>query len=316
MAITAQMVKELREKTGAGMMDCKKALTENNGDLEAAVTFLREKGLAAAAKKAGRIAAEGLVGIFFEGNVAALCEVNCETDFVAKNEDFQRLTADVTEHVAQQNPAKVKGEDEGEGEALYDQAFLKNSEKTVNDIVTERIATIGENIGVRRFMRMSGGDAYGAYNHGSGNIGVIVELKLGDASKASEDSIKSLAKDLAMHVASEAPLALRREELDADIVEQERQIFRQQALDSGKPENIVDKIVEGRVQKFYAESCLVEQGFIKDPDVKVQKRIEQVGKDLGTTVELTRYARFKVGEGIEKKSDNLAEEVAKMTGQG
>jgi elongation factor Ts len=314
MSITAQMVKDLRDKTGAGMMDCKKALTENNGDMEAAVTFLREKGLAAAAKKAGRVAAEGLVGIFVQGNVAALAEVNCETDFVAKNDDFQRLVTDVTEHVALKNPGKVKAEDEGTGEALYAQAFAKNAEKTVSDIVTEKVATIGENIGVRRFVRLEGGSVYGSYSHGGGNIGVLVELTLGDAGKADDEKVQGLARDLAMHVASEAPLALRREELDADIVEQERQIFRQQAVDSGKPENILDKIVEGRVQKFYGESCLLEQGFIKDPDVKVAKLVEQLGKELGTSIEVSRYARFKVGEGIEKKSDNLAEEVAKMTG--
>ena len=316
MAITAQMVKELREKTGAGMMDCKKALAENDGDMDAAVTYLREKGLAAAAKKAGRVAAEGLVGISVQDGVAALAEVNCETDFVAKNEDFQRLVADVTETVAKKNPGKVKADDEGTGEALYDQAFAKNPEKKVSDVVTEKVATIGENIGVRRFARFEGGDVYGDYSHAGGNIGVIVELKLGDSSKAKDDKVQALARDLAMHVASEAPLARSREELDPAVVDQERAIFKQQALDSGKPENIVDKIVEGRVQKFYAESCLVEQGFIKDPDIKVSKLIEQVGKDLGTSIELTRYTRFKVGEGIEKKSDNLAEEVAKMTGQG
>lgn len=313
MAITAQMVKELREKTGAGMMDCKKALTETNGDMEAAVTYLREKGLAAAAKKAGRVAAEGLVGIHVAGGVAAMVEVNCETDFVARNEEFQALVQDLAEHVAKKAPGKVRADEEGAGEALLEQPFEKNPEKKVGEVVAEKIATIGENIGVRRLVRFEGGDVYGEYIHGGVSIGALVELKLSDKGKAGDEKVQALARDLAMHVASEAPLALRREEVPADVIAKERSIYKQQALDQGKPENIVDKIVEGRLQKFYAESCLLEQQFIKDPDVKVQKLVQTVGKEVGTEIEVVRYARFKVGEGIEKREDNLVDEVKKMT---
>jgi elongation factor Ts len=305
MAITAAMVKELREKTGAGMMDCKKALTENDGNVDAAVKFLREKGLAAAAKKAGRVAAEGLVGTHVNGTVAALLEVNCETDFVAKNDDFQNLVADLTEHVVTGGADDV--------DAMNEQKFFKDDSKSVADIVTDKIATIGEKISLRRLNRFEGGDVYGAYAHAGGSIGVLVELKLSDNAKAGDESLKVLAKDLAMHVASEAPISIKREDVPAETVEAERAIFKQQALDSGKPEKIVDKIVDGRINKFFAESVLLEQQFVKDPDLTVKKLMAKVGGELGTDIELSRFARFKVGEGIEKKQDNLAEEVAKMT---
>ncbi|MFZ9887147.1 MAG: translation elongation factor Ts [Myxococcota bacterium] len=301
--ITAGMVKELREKTGAGMMDCKKALGETGGDLDAAVTYLREKGLAAAAKKAGRVAAEGLVRIAIEGKVAAIVEVNCETDFVAKNDDFQKLALDVSATVVKAAPADLDG--------LLD-ADLGG--KKVKDVVTEKISTIGENISVRRFARLDQGDVYGDYLHGGGSIGVVVELKLEDGSKSGAESLVNLAKDLAMHVASEDPISVARDEVPESTLVAERAIYRQQALEQGKPENIVDKIVEGRVQKFFAERVLLEQPFVKDPDFTVKKLVEKVAKEVGTGVTLTRFSRFKVGEGIEKKSDNLAEEVARMTG--
>lgn len=301
--ITAAMVKELREKTGAGMMDCKKALTESGGDVEAAITYLREKGLAAAAKKAGRVAAEGLVRMHIEGNTAALVEVNCETDFVAKNEDFQKLAADVAATAAKANPADL--------DALLEADM---GGRKVKDHVTEKISTIGENITVRRFARLEGGDVYGEYLHGGGAIGVLVELKLSDASKASAEAVQTLARDLAMHVASEDPISVSRDEVPEATLATERAIYKQQALEQGKPEKIVDKIVEGRVQKFFAERVLLEQPFIKDPDVSVKKLLEKVGKEAGTELSLTRFARFKVGEGIEKKSEDFADEVARMTG--
>jgi elongation factor Ts len=301
MAITAGMVKELREKTGAGMMDCKKALTESDGDMEAAVTFLREKGLAAAAKKAGRIAAEGLVGAVIDGGAAALVEVNCETDFVAKNDDFIGLVNDLASHAAKT--------DAGDLDAMLDSKL--DGDKSVKDIVTEKISTIGENIALRRFARRTSGDAYGTYLHGGGKIGVLVELSVGD--KADDPSVQQLARDLAMHVASESPISVTREEVPQETIDSERAIFKQQALDQGKPEKIVDKIVDGRINKFFAESVLLEQAFIKDPDVTVKKLIAKVGGELSTSIELKGFDRFKVGEGIEKKQDNLAEEVAKMT---
>ena len=301
MAITASMVKELREKTGAGMMDCKKALTQTTGDMDAAVKFLREKGLAAAAKKAGRVAAEGLVGIVSGDDAAALIEINCETDFVAKNDDFQNLVKDLADHVLKQNPADV--------DDMKSQGF-KGS--TVGEAVTAAVATIGENIGVRRFVRHAEGNLFGTYSHSGGKIGVVVSMTADDASKI-DDSAKQLAKDLAMHVASEAPIAVRREDVDAAVLDNERDIFKAQALEAGKPENIVEKIVEGRVKKFLAESVFLEQQFVKDPDISVQKLVEKIGKELGTGLKVNGYTRFKVGEGIEKKKDDLAAEVAKMT---
>jgi elongation factor Ts len=302
MAITASMVKELREKTGAGMMDCKKALTETEGDLDAAVTFLREKGLAAAAKKAGRIAAEGLVGAFVGEGTGALAEVNCETDFVAKNDDFIGFVNNVAQHTAKTDAADL--------DVLL--ASKLDGDKSVQDVVNEKIATIGENISVRRFTRRTGGDAYGVYLHGGGSIGVLVELSVAN-DKGSDPSVAQLAKDLAMHVASESPLAVTRDEVPPETVAAERSIFKQQALDQGKPENIVEKIVDGRINKFFAESVLLEQAFVKDPDITIKKLIAKVGGELDSAIEVKGFDRLKVGEGIEKKSDNLAEEVAKMT---
>ncbi len=313
MAITAAMVKELREKTSAGMMDCKKALTENGGDLEAAVKWLREKGLASAGKKSGRVTAEGLVGICVQGSSAGVLEVNCETDFVAKNSDFQTLVADLTAHVVDKTPSKVKSDDPGEGEALYAQNYTASS-TTVEDFVKSKIATIGENITLRRFKILNEGDAYGSYAHDGGRIGSVVELKLEDSSKASAEEVLQLGKDLAMHIAAEAPLAIDRSGLDPAVIEAEREIYKNKALADGKPENIVDKIVVGQVNKFVAGSCLVDQAFVKDPDIKVGKLIEQISEKIGTGITISAFERFKVGDGIEKKQDNLAEEVAKMTG--
>jgi elongation factor Ts len=312
--ITAALVKELRDSTGAGMMDCKKALTETDGDMEAAVTFLREKGLAAAAKKAGRIAAEGMVQTHVDGSIAGMVEVNCETDFVAKTDEFKELAANLAQTVAEKAPGKVKVDDDGEGEALYAQAYGTESGKTVGDVVTEKVAKIGENIGVRRLLRLEGGDLYGQYIHAGGKIGVLVELGLEDKSKAGETAVQTLAKDLAMHVAAANPLFLKQDEADADTVEKEKAIFRQQALDEGKPEKIVDNIVNGRIKKFFREACLLEQAYVKDPDINVEKLLGNVGSDVGTTITLNRFARYMVGEGVEKKSEDFAEEVAKMAG--
>jgi elongation factor Ts len=301
MAITAAQVKELREKTGAGMMDCKKALTENNGDMEAAVKFLREKGLAAAAKKAGRVAAEGLVDTYVEGKVAAVVEVNCETDFVAKNDDFIKLVKDLAAVVGKGNPA--------DGAALND---LDMDGKKVADVMTDKISTIGENMNIRRFQRMDDGDAYGVYQHMGGKIGVVVSLSVSD--KADSETIKVLARDLAMHVASEAPLAIDRDGVDPAVIDNEKDIFIAQAKEQGKPDNIIEKMVTGKINKFLAESCLLDQAFVKDPDVKVKKLIEKTAKELGADISVKSFARFKVGEGIEKKDENFADEVAKMTG--
>ncbi len=306
--ISAAMVKELREKTGAGMMDCKKALGAAEGDFEKAVTWLREKGLAAAAKKGGRVAAEGLVDVYAADDVAAVVEVNCETDFVAKNPDFRAFVAELAEVVAKKNPGTV--------DDLNTQATKSGA--TVKDALTEKIAKIGENMQIRRFARVhttgTSPGTVGTYVHGGGNIGVLVELSVDDAGKAKSDTAKALAKDLAMHVAAASPMFLRREEADQKVVENERSIYREKAKAEGKPEKILDKIVDGQVQKFLAENCLLEQAFVKDPDITVSKLLEKVGKELGAKVDIKSVQRFKVGEGIEKKADDFAAEVARMAG--
>ena len=300
--ISAAMVKELREKTGAGMMDCKKALAEAGGDVEKAVNWLREKGLSAAAKKGGRVAAEGLVDVYSEGKLAAMVEVNCETDFVAKNPDFRQFVADLAAHVAQKNPPNV--------DTLKTQAWKNGG--TVGDALTEKIAKIGENMNIRRFVRVESTGTVGTYIHGGGTIGVLAELVFDDASKAQSDTAKALAKDLAMHAAAAAPMFLKREEADQKVLENERSIYREKAKQEGKPDKILDKIVEGQLQKFLAENCLLEQAFVKDPDITVQKLLDKVGKEMGTKVTVQSMNRFKVGEGIEKKADDFAAEVARM----
>jgi len=312
MAITAAMVKELREKTGAGMMDCKKMLTETNGDIEQALIKLREKGLAAAAKKSGRIAAEGLVGIAVDGAKAAMAEVNCETDFVAKNADFQGLVEGLAKQAMGPESGAVADGVSEDAARLTPESYVADASKTVEAAINEKVATIGEKITFRRFVRLDGGEAYGAYKHGGGSIGVLVRLKLEDASKAASETVQTLARDLAMHVAASAPLSLQKEDLAPEIVERERAIFTQQVIDAGKPEAIAPKIVEGKIARFYKESCFLEQVFVKDPSTTVTKLLDSVSKDLGTKIEVTGFVRFKVGEGIEKKADDFAEEVARM----
>ena len=285
-AITAAMVKELREKTGAGMMDCKKALTENDGDMGKAADWLREKGISKAAKKAGRIAAEGAVYAYVSADekVGVLLEINCETDFAAKNEQFVALEKEIAEHIAKTSPKDLEA--------------LENSElngKKVSDIITEATATIGEKISLRRFERYETSDIVASYIHMGGKIGVIVELAGGDA---------ALGKDVAMQVAASSPMAVDRNGVDASALEHEKEVLRKQALEEGKPENIVDKMVMGRISKFYKEVCLVEQIFVKDLEGK--KTIKDILK--GATVK--RFTRYQLGEGIEKKQEDFAAEVA------
>lgn len=299
--ITASMVKDLREKTSAGMMDCKKALTATSGDFDAAVTWLREKGLAAVAKKAGRIAAEGLVGIAADGGIAAMVELNCETDFVAKNPDFQAFVKDLAGIVLKANPRDI--------EAL---AAAPMEGKTVKDVLTDKIATIGENMSLRRFARAEG--FLGTYSHMGGAIGVIIELSVEDASKGTSETVKALAKDVAMQVAASSPTILSRAEADAAVVEAEKNIAREKAKAEGKPEKILDKIAEGAANKWFADNVLLEQSFVKDDKLSVQKHVEKIAKELGTTVTVKAMHRFKVGEGIEKRADDFASEVAKMAG--
>lgn len=289
MAITAQAVKELRERTGAGMMDCKKALTETEGDMEKAIDLLRERGIAKAAKKSGRIAAEGLTAVAIEGNVGAVVEVNCETDFVAKNPEFQQLVKDIAEHVISSRPADV--------DAALAQPF-KGQGEALSQVISEKISTIGENLSFRRFAIIEKSDAgvFGGYLHMGGKIGVLVALE------GTND--ETLAKDVAMHAAAANPRFANREEVSADEIEREREVLKAQALSEGKPANIVEKMVEGRLSKYFEEYVLVEQPFVKDPDKKVKALLKEAGATLKS------FARFQVGEGIEKKQEDFAAEVA------
>jgi len=289
--ITASQVKDLREKTGAGMMDCKKVLTETDGDMEKAIELLRERGIAKAAKKSDRIAAEGLVTAYVseDGKVGAVAEINAETDFVAKNEEFRTFANDIAKQVAVKAPKDV--------EELLSQTFINDETKTVNEVLTNKIATIGENMSIRRFERFEGAGLVESYIHGDGKIGVLVELEGGDT---------ELAKDVCMQIAAARPEFLDKESVPADRLEKEMEILKAQAMNEGKPEAIAEKIVLGRVGKFYSEICLVEQEFVKNPDIKV--------KDLvaSKNAKIVRYARFEKGEGIEKKEENFAEEVMKQ----
>ncbi|AOV08244.1 translation elongation factor Ts [Sporosarcina ureilytica] len=285
--VTAQMVKELREKTGAGMMDCKKALTEVNGDMDAAVDFLRKKGLSSADKKADRIAAEGSAYIHVDGNEAVIIEVNAETDFVAKNEGFQTLVKELAEHLLKTKPASI--------DEAHD-SKLENGH-TVSEHISNAIAKIGEKITLRRFeiRTKTDADAFGPYLHMGGTIGVLVTLE------GSTD--EEAAKDVAMHIAAMNPKYVSRDEVPADEVEREKKVLTEQALNEGKPENIVAKMVEGRIGKFFEDICVLDQPFVKDSDQKVAAFVKSTG---GTLKDFVRYA---VGEGIEKREENFADEV-------
>lgn len=287
MAVTAQMVKELREKTGAGMMDCKKALTETNGDMDKAIDFLREKGISKAAKKADRIAAEGLTSIITDGNDAVILEVNAETDFVAKNEGFQTLVNELAFHLLKNKPETV--------EAALTQTMDNGA--TVADHINAAIAKIGEKLTLRRFTIVSktDNDAFGAYIHMGGRISVLTVFEGSTDAEA--------AKDVAMHIAALNPKYVSRDQVSQEAVEHERQVLTQQALNEGKPENIVAKMVEGRLGKFFEEVCALEQAFVKNPDQKVRQFVESKG------AKLREFIRYEVGEGIEKREDNFAEEV-------
>ena len=289
--ITASQVKELREKTGAGMMDCKKVLTETNGDEEKAIELLRERGIAKAAKKSDRIAAEGLVETYIseDGKVGVVVEVNAETDFVAKNEEFRNFVADVAKQIAKENPADV--------EALLEQKSIAELDKTVREVLTNKIATIGENMSIRRFVRFETNNLLQSYIHGDGKIAVLVEM---------ENGTPELAKDVCMQIAAARPEFLDRASVPADRLAKEMEILKAQAMNEGKPAEIAEKVVQGRINKFYSEVCLVEQEFVKDSDIKVGKLVESKG------AKIVRFARFEKGEGLEKKQENFAEEVAKQ----
>ncbi len=293
MEITASMVKELRESTGAGMMDCKKALTEANGDMEAAVDALRTKGLADLAKKAGRATNEGLIGgrVSADGTAASILEVNCETDFVARNANFKELVDELAQQVLESAPADV--------EAMLAQPYVLRPELTVEQRLGEAVGKLGENMGVARFMRYELSTEAGCmavYIHGIGNIGVLVEVSAGTAEAAKTEAVLGFAKDVAMQIAAAAPISVRREEVAADVVEHELAIYRSQAAETGKPEAIQQKIAEGRLDKFFKEFCLMEQDFVKNPDITVKQHAEQAAKEAGAPVDVVRFERLVLGE--------------------
>ena len=302
MSFTAKDVKELREKTGCGMMDCKKALASSDGDMAAAIDFLREKGLAAATKKSSRVAAEGLAMAYTneDGSVGVAIEVNSETDFVAKNVDFQSFVKLCGEIVIEKNPQSVE-------ELLKLKA---ENGKTVEEILQEKILTIGENIKIRRFKRFEG--VVAGYDHAAGKIGVLVNFDVDNKDVAKTDVFKAFSKDVAMQIAAINPLYLVPEEIPADVIAHERKILKEQIVGDGKPENIAEKIVEGRIGKYYKEVCLMNQAFVKDGNLSIEQYTQKISKELGTSIKIISFVRFEKGEGIEKKEDNFAQEVAGM----
>ncbi|HHT14847.1 MAG: translation elongation factor Ts [Christensenellales bacterium] len=320
MQITAAMVKALRDRTQAGMMDCKNALVATEGDMEKAVEYLREKGLAASNKKSGRIAAEGAVDSYLskDGKIGSLVEVNCETDFVGKTDTFQTLSADVALQVAKTNP-KVVSKEEAEGiddkDVLLEQPFVNNPSITVSTLVNEATLASGEKISVRRFERYEAQSGLvDSYIHMGGKIGVLVEVNCSNPDTAENETFKTLCHDIALQIAASNPLFITKDNVPQESLEKEREILRAQALNEGKPEKIVERMVIGRIEKYYKEVCLVEQPFVKNPDVSVQTLINDTAKELQDDgVSVARFVRFERGEGIERRSSNLADEIAEMT---
>lgn len=302
MAITADMVKKLRERTGAGMMDCKRALTETEGDAERAIGLLRERGLASAARKAGRVASEGLVvaHVVGDGRVGALVEVNCETDFVARNEEFQGFVQDLAATLAK----RALNAAVGEGDELLPLS-LAGSGETVGERLTALIAKIGENMTVRRYARfaLSGPGRVESYIHLGGRIGVLVEAEAGTAEAAASEAFREAVKDLTMQVAAAKPEFVGRDEVSAEVRERELTIYRAQAANEGKPAPIQDRIAQGKLEKYFKDSCLLEQPFIKDPDRPVQAMLKEKGKAAGGTITVRRFVRFERGEGLARKDE-------------
>jgi elongation factor Ts len=305
MSITASMVKELRDKTGAGMMDCKSALTETSGDVEAAVDWLRAKGLSRAAKKAGRVAAEGLIGVAARGDRAVMVEVNSETDFVARNEEFQKLVSAIAEAAL-----------ETDGTLAAVQAAKMPDGATVEEAIKSAIGTIGENMTLRRAAMVSAPDGtVASYVHSSvapglGKIGVIVGMQ----SSGDNAKLDGIGRQVAMHVAASSPLAVRVEELDPEVVARERAVYAEQARESGKPDAIIEKMVEGRLRKFYEEVVLLSQAFVIDTDKTVAQALKDAEADVGGPIEVQAFAVFRLGEGVEKQESDFAAEVAAAAG--
>lgn len=296
MGVTMKDIKELRSRTGAGVLDCKKALNKVDGDIEAAVEHLREKGMAAAAKKAGRVAAEGLVSLNISDDrkKGVLVEVNSETDFVAKNDNFQALVSDISEHLMQSEAEEV--------EAVENEVWFKDENDTVSDVIKAAIANIGENINLRRFKRVETDGYLFGYIHMGGKIGVLVEF----ANEFTEEKAQT-AKDIAMHIAAINPEFLDRDSVDQESIEKEKKIYKEQMLNEGKPEHIIDQIVEGKINKYYTQVCLLEQPFVRDDDQTVAEILAE------NDMEVKQFTRFEIGEGIEKKEEDFAAEVAAVT---
>ena len=305
MSVSASLVKELRDKTGAGMMDCKKALEESNGDLEAAVDWLRKKGLSAAAKKSGRVAAEGLVAVTVKGNEAAVIELNSETDFVARNDQFQQLARTIAETAITKK---------GDAEATRN-AMLANGKSVADEIVTA-VATIGENMNFRRSAYLSVSNGYiASYVHsavqpGLGKIGVLVALE----TEATGAKVEELGKQIAMHVAAAKPEALTRDQVDSSNLDRERTVLKEQAMASGKPADIAEKMVEGRIRKYYEEVVLLEQLFVMDGKTKISDVVAEAAKEVGKPINVTGYVLFVLGEGVEKEETDFAAEVKAAVG--
>ena len=304
--ITAALVKELRERTNAGMMDCKKALVESDCDMDKAIDWLREKGLAQAAKKAGRIAAEGAVVAYMTpcGCTGALVEVNCETDFVANTDNFKNFANAVAKHVALANPADL--------DELMKQKFVDDESKTIEDMVSDATVAIGEKITVRRFARYETEGVVSSYIHMGGKVGVLVEVNCETDFVARGDQFKELVHDIALQIAAAKPLYVTKEEVPTEVLEEEKKILKVQAMNEGKPEAIAEKMVAGRIKKYYEDFCLLEQPFVKDSSKTISQLITEAIASIGEKITVRRFARFEMGEGIEKKKDDLAEEVEKQ----
>ena len=293
MGSSMEDIKELRSRTSAGVMDCKKALAENDGDVEAAVEYLREKGMSEADNKAGRVAAEGKVNVVItdDHSKGLVVEVNSETDFVAKNELFQELVEDISEHIMQSSAEEL--------EELLNEGWYQDQNKDVDTVIREAIAEIGENINLRRFQRFSTDGYLQGYIHLNGKIGVLVDLTTEDV----EDKMRVI-KDLAMHIAASSPEYISRDEVDEEAINKEKKIYREQMLNEGKPEHIIDNIVEGKMDKFYTQVCLLEQPFVRDEDITIAELLEE------NDIQVNDFARFELGEGIEVEEEDFAKEVA------
>lgn len=303
MSISATLVKELRERTNAGMMDCKKALEETKGDFDAAIEWLRVKGLSAAAKKAGRIAAEGVVFAQTVGDTGMVVEINSETDFVARNDGFKALVLDIGHHIT--HVANVAGD-------ILDQAFHKNPAKKIGEMMTEATATIGEKIVIRRFERYTAApnSIVHTYVHGEGKIGVLIEVAASNPAATNNADMRTFAQDVCLHIAAMNPMAISSDQIPADVVAKEKEVLKAKNLEQGKKADMIDKIVEGQIRKFLAENCLLDQAFVKNPDIKVSDLAKEVGKKVGADLTIKRFTRFELGAGIEKKSEDFAAEVA------